>query len=321
MATTTRTRTLLGASLIGLAAAASAQDVTVTTPQAYVAVEPGQHVTVPLVFVNHGAAASPAVHLILTDDANDYAFEQASEPDCGPIVPSTTFAGWTEFEVAPIAAGATRTCSIRVDRGAGEVNNADIDWFISESPSWVYFGLGTFVDIAITGSKVASSVDDDGTIRATFRLNAHNAGAVATDGVVVGLGPTCVGSAIAVDTDFEGGCAADNVACGFTGGPAPAARLPVIAPNASESCLVRFTVPAGTDPEVHAYLAAESLRNAANGGYIDDTDPANNQPLLVLSPTGSLSAIALPSMSAWSLTALALALAAVASGFRRRSRR
>ena len=308
---------LAAAALLGLGATASAQDVEVSTPDTHVAVEAGQFVDVPLLIVNRDTTASPEVHLILTGTPGNYTFEQQSAPACGPIGPSSVYSTWTEFAIAPIPAGATRTCTIRVHRDPAEINNVHIDWFIQESDSWVYFQLGTFVDIGVTATDVGTSIGGDGTIHATFRLDIRNDGAIDADNVIVGLGPTCVPPPIVVDTSLPGGCTAESIPCGFGGGPGAGVRMPVIPARASQSCLVRFTAPAGVDPHVQAYLVTDAIMNPATGGTMGDDDSSDDRPLLDLRPNGGPAAFLAPTLSPWSILALVLVLIAAGAGFRR----
>ena len=69
----------------------------VSTPQPYVAVEPGESVDVPIVIANNNSTASSTLTFVLTRTIDAYTFEQRSEPECGPIGPSATFTDWTEF--------------------------------------------------------------------------------------------------------------------------------------------------------------------------------------------------------------------------------
>ncbi|HEV7489982.1 MAG TPA: hypothetical protein VGO25_04195 [Rhodanobacteraceae bacterium] len=307
---------LLATTLLGTAAIAYAQDIEVSTPQGSVAVEPGYSVDVPIVVTNHGAASSE-LELLLPPTPGDYTFEQLSQPDCGPIVPAPD--GWTEFSIAPIAAGGSRTCTIRVDRGAAEINNGFAAWILSGYDTTVQFALGTFVDISYSGERVASSVDADGTIHATFRLQTTNDSAIDVADVLIALGPECGGWSIAVDTDFPGGCEATNIGCPF-GGSGPGALMPVLEPGMTASCLVSYTAPPNVDLDVETFLSA-GLMNAATGGYIGDDNDSNNVAVLNLRPSGALSPESTPALSWWAMFALILALTAITAGFRRTARR
>src|SRR3954464_15604723 len=132
---------ILGSMALAAATAATAQTYEASIPDTTIEVEPGESVDIPVMIVNHDGSASPELHLVLTDPIGDYTFEQLSLPDCGPIVPSTTYSGWTESTIAPIPAGGTRTCTIRATRDPGEINNGFIDWIVAESQSWIRFRI------------------------------------------------------------------------------------------------------------------------------------------------------------------------------------
>src|SRR3954469_23114235 len=124
MATVTSVRGVLVAmASLGATSAPALQGIEASTPQAHVAVEPGGSVDVPILIANHNSTASPTLTFVLTDTIDAYTFDQRSQPDCGPIEPSVAYSGWTQFSIAPIAAGATQTCTIRVTRGPNEINN------------------------------------------------------------------------------------------------------------------------------------------------------------------------------------------------------
>jgi hypothetical protein len=280
MATMTFVRGLLIAvATLGATSALALQGIEVSTPQQHVAVEAGHSVDVPILIANNNSTASPALTFVLTQTIDAYTFEQRSEPECGPIGPHPTYAGWTQFSIAPIAANATRTCVIRVTRGANEVNNTYIDWVVSETDSWVYFDLGTFVDVAITGTKLDAFRTPDGRAHALYRLQAHNAGAVDVAPVGVALGSICAPEPVAIDTGFDGACEGIVLECAF-GGSGSGALLPVVAAGASSSCLVRFSVPPGVDPSIAVGFAA--LFDAETGGLIGDDAAGNDTAVLDL---------------------------------------
>jgi len=281
MATMTFTYGLLVAASLGTTNALALQGIDVTTPQAYVAVEPGESVDVPILITNHNSTASPTLTFVLTETSLAYTFEQRSQPDCGPIGPDPANVGWTQFSIAPIAAGATRTCTIRVTRGPDEINNTFIDWVVAETDSWVYFDLGTFVDVSLTGTKLDAFRTPDGATHAIYRLEAHNAGTIDIAPVGVALGSTCTPEPVAVDTGFNGACEGITVHCGF-GGSGPGALLPAVAAGASSSCLVRLSAPPGVDPSIAAGFGA--LYNAETGGLVGDDATDNDLAVLDFAP-------------------------------------
>lgn len=305
-----------------LAFAAHAGDIVVTSPQANIAMAPGAYADVPLVFTNTGSTASAELRFVITGQYRAYAYEQRSQPECGALQASTKYSGWRDFVIAPIAAGAQRTCVVRITRGAGEIDNGYVDWFLDETDSWVYFNMGTFVDIAFTAIPISTDVDSDGITHSVFRLKARNDGHVDAANVVVGLGPTCVASPVEVDTNLPGGCADDSIGCGFTGGPAPAAKLPVIPAGGTQSCLVRLSAARDAHASVQTWLAPDSLSDASTGGMIGDLDDSNNRPLINLdvSPEG-ISAVGAPTLSLWMLTLLALVVLATAVRTMKKSHR
>ena len=305
------------ATALRLVALASVQDLVVTSPDFYVPVEPGQHADIPLVFTNQGDEASSEALFVITASGASYTYEQRSQPECGPIGPSSIAPTWQEFTVAPIPAGGTLTCIVRVDRPADAIDNVSIDWFIEETNSWIFFAVGTFADIGISATRLDSSFEPNGTIHATYRLDASNSGVVDVDDAFVLLGPTCVPSPIVVDMNFPGGCVADEVGCGFGGGPGPAARLSVLA-GQSTSCLVRFTAPPDVDTHVNIYRTGGMI-NHATGGYIADDDIGNDSFALDLGGGAPIPA-STPALSLWSMLILVLTLAAIAFGMRRRAR-
>jgi hypothetical protein len=282
MATMTFVRGLLIAvASLGATNALALQGIEASTPEQHVAVEPGHSVDVPILIANNNSTASPTLTFVLTQTSDAYTFEQGSEPDCGPIGPSPVYSGWTQFTIAPIAANATRICVIRITRGTNEINNTYIDWFVSETDSWIYFDLGTFVDVSIAGTKLDAFRTPDGTTHALYRLEAHNAGAVDVAPVGVALGSICTPEPIAIDTGFDGACEGEVVECGF-GGSGSGALLPAVAAGASSSCLVRFSVPPGVDPSIAVGFAA--LFNADTGGLVGDDATGNDLAVLDLEP-------------------------------------
>src|SRR5262249_20098532 len=158
-----------------------------------------------------------------------------------------------------------RTCVIRITRGANEINNTFIDWVVSETDSWVYFDLGTYVDVSITGTKLDAYRTPDGAAHALYRLEVHNAGSVDVAPVGVGLGLICTPEPVALDTDFDGACEGITLYCGF-GGSGSGALLPAVAAGASSSCLVRFSAPGDADPSIAAGFG--NLFNAETGGLV-----------------------------------------------------
>jgi hypothetical protein len=306
---------LISAVLIGAPAIAFAQHLTLTLADHSVAVAPGEQADVPLVITNTGNTSSAEERLVITGGSDPYVFTQTSS-GCGDIVPSTTLAPWYEFTIAPLPAGGSRTCNVRVDRPADAPDNVSIDWFINESQSWLQFEIGTFTDVGVTLTRVGATYGSDGTLRATYRLDAHNAGTVAVDDVLVQLGPVCVGTSLVVDMDLPGGCTRDEVGCGFTGGPAAAARMSLGA-GASNSCLVRYTAPPGADTQIYGGRTG-AMVDAATGGWIGDDDP-DNDGLVFNIALGAPAPAQTPALSLWSMLVLALTLAAVAYGTRRRA--
>lgn len=264
---------------LGATNALALQGIDVSTPQPHVAVEPGDSVDVPIVIANSNSTDSPPLTFVLTLTIDAYTFEQQSEPECGPIGPSPTFSDWTQFSIAPIAANETRTCVIRVTRGANEINNTYIDWFVSETSSWVYFDLGTFVDVSIAGTKLDAFRTSDGASHTLYRLEAHNAGTVDVAPVGVALGSICTPEPVAIDTGFNGGCEGIRLYCGF-GGSGSGVLLPAVAAGTSSSCLVAFSAPRDVDPSIAVGFGA--LFNAETGGLIGDDATGNDLAVLDL---------------------------------------
>lgn len=282
-AASTATKILALASLLA-AAAASGQTYEASIPDTTIAVEPGESVDIPVTIVNHDTADSPELHLVLTDPIGDYTFEQRSLPDCGPIEPSTTFANWTESTIAPIPAGASRTCTIRATRDAGEIDNGFVDWLIEEGgQSWIRFEIGTFVDIAVGATKLGAFRTPDGMTHATYRVEASNASAIDVENVVLQLGPACVPNGVSVEID-SADCSATTLGCGFTGSAAPAAILPPMPSGASASCLVRFHAQPGADLSSVAASVGGYIENAQTHGLMNDDDPGNDVVPLDLAP-------------------------------------
>jgi hypothetical protein len=307
---------LISAALLGAPAIACAQNLTLTLADHSVAVAPGEQTNVPLVITNTGGTTSAEEHLVITGGSDPYTFEQTS-PGCGEIVPSTAMAPWHEFTIAPLPAGGSRTCNVRVNRPADAADNAWIDWFINESQSWLQFQIGTFTDVGVGMTRLDATYGSDGTLRVTYRLAAHNAGAVAVDDVFVQVGPVCVGTTLVVDMDLPGGCTRDEIGCGFTGGPAAAARMSLAA-GESASCLVRYIAPPGTDTQIYGGRTGAMI-DAETGGWIGDDDP-DNDPLVFDIAGGAPAPAQTPALSLWSMLVLTLTLAAVAYGTRGRAR-
>jgi hypothetical protein len=266
--------------LAAWSASAQMPDVAVTTPDATIAVEPGQQVDVPLVFTNNADAESPEVDFVITRFPESYVLEQRSMPECGAIVASPELAGWRQFPVAPIPARSARTCVVRVHRAADQFDNAFADWFIDETNSWVYFGLGTFVDIGIAAERVAVDDDPDGTIRTTYRMEATNPSAIDVDHVFVQFGPVCPPSTIAVDVDPDDGCALDEIGCAFGGSSAAAVRFSIPA-GQDRTCVVHLTAPPGSDTHIDVTRLGAMI-NSSTGGSIDDDNGDNDHLVLDL---------------------------------------
>lgn len=291
----------------------SAGAVTVTTPASRVPVEPGKSATISFVFGNEAPAPSGNLEFAITSlhGVQDYSVEPLPANGCSgfhdDIVP-----GWRAFTVDSIAPGATRTCQLRITRGAQEIDNAFFNSVLRGTDQWISFDMGTFADIRLSAEPVSSNVDGEGVLREVFRFEARNTGAIDVEGVVVGLGPVCVGGAIGVDTNLPGGCAADRIECGFTGGPAPAARLPLLRSGTTESCLVRFTAAPGVERVVEPYVFSDPLRNAATGGSVGYRgDTALPHRLELVTPAAPR-AMAVPATSAIACALLGLLVALAA---------
>jgi hypothetical protein len=274
---------ILGPLALAAATAATAQTYEASIPDTAIAVEPGESVDIPVAIVNHDGSASPELHLVMPPPVGNYTFEQLSLPDCGPIVPSTTYSGWTESTIAPIPAGGTRTCTIRATRDAGEIDNGFIHWAVGESGSWISSRIGTFVDVAVSAMKIDAHRSPDGTTYATYRIEGQNTSTIDIENVTIQLGSVCVPSGISVETDF-GGCSAGRLSCAFGGSDAPAAILPPIAAGSSASCLVRFAAQPGADLSGTAAALAPYIENAATGGLMDDDNSANDIAPIDLEP-------------------------------------
>jgi hypothetical protein len=271
--------------LLAAASAASAQDFTAGTPDSTIAVEPGQSVDIPVVIANNEDFDSPVLHLVLTASEGSYTFEERSLPECGPIGPSTERPDWTESAIAPIPAHETRTCTIRATRDPGEIDNGFMDWFIRENgASFFSFEIGTFVDIAVSATKIGSYRTPDGMTHATYRIEADNTSTIDAENVTIQLGPACVQPSVFVDTD-GGGCAPGHLDCGFGGADPAAAMLPRVAAGSSASCVVRFTALPGADLSQNvAALFGGAIQNANTGGLMADDNPDNDTAPLDLQP-------------------------------------
>ena len=283
MTSATLSAPILLIGFLGAAATAGAQTYEASVPDTTIAVEPGGSVDIPVTIVNHDGAESPELHLVMPSPIGDYTFEQRSEPECGPIVPSTTYEGWTESTIAPIAAGGARTCTIRATRNAGEINNGFIDWVVEEGgQSWIYVKLGTFVDIGIAATKIGAYRSADGTTHASYRIDARNASAVDAENVTIQVGSACAPSGIVVDVD-PGMCSLGQLDCGFGGAAAPTAIVSALAGGATASCIVRLSAQPGADLAGAAALVP-SIENAVTGGFMDDDNPDNDVAPLDLQP-------------------------------------
>lgn len=281
MAAASAVTKLLGPVALAGATAAAAQTYEASIPYPTLAVEAGESVDIPVTIVNHETSDSPELHLVMPNPVGDYTFEQRSAPDCGPIVPSTTYAGWNESTIAPIPAGGSRTCTIRATRAASEIDNGFIDWVLEEGQSWVYLKLGTFLDIGVAATKIGAYRSPDGMTYATYRIEASNASAIDAENVTIQVGSVCVPSGITAEVDP--GCSAGHLDCTFGGAAAPTAIVPALAAGATASCLVRFAAQPGANLAGAAALVP-SIQNAATGGLMDDDNPANDVVPLDLTP-------------------------------------
>jgi len=301
---------------------ALAGDISLDTPGRDITVAPGGYVDVPLVFVNNGSAISEELRLVITSFQDGYDVEQRSQPDCGDVQPSSFYDPWREFTVAPIPAGAQRTCVVRITRSATAIDNAFADWFIDGTDVWIYFNFGIFADIGIAGAPVSSSVGADGIVQTVFRLSASNGGEVDAQDVIIGLGPTCYATNVTVDLDFPGACEPSAIGCGFTGGDAPAARMPLIAAGETQSCLVRMSAPREDHASVQVYLSG-AFHDAATGGWIGDTNDSNDTTTFDIDAIvgGQAPPNAAPTLSLWMLGVLALLLIAAGRAAGRTRRR
>jgi len=286
--------------------------ITLDAPPSNVAIEAGATTELALVFRNDEHVASDNYEFVVTAPVEGYSMEMAAAPGCGPFHPYPPIATWNASTIGALGPGESRTCTLRIARAPAAIDNGFFNGMLAGTSTWISVTVGTFVDVALSARQEAANLDPDGTLHAIVRLQARNASALAVDGVVMGLGPVCTGSPITVDTDLPGGCASDQVDCGFTGGPAPAARFPVVAAGGTQSCLARFTVPAGVDPTIQAFLAG-SLLDAATGGWIADSNAANDQPVIALSAQGAAIAQAAPALSPFTVLLLALLSAAGAA--------
>lgn len=274
----------------------SAGAITIAPPPQNVAVAVNASVDVPLAIHNEQGIASGDAEFVFTAPYDGYSMEMLPSPGCSAFHPYAEIPSWSAFTIGALGPGETRTCTMRIRRAAGAIDNGYFNGMLAGTSIWINFNVGTFVDIALSAQQVSASLDAEGSLRAVVRVQARNSSGIDVDGVAMGLGPICIGSPIAVDTDLPGGCTADQVACEFTGGPAPAARFPVIVAGGSQSCLVRFTAPAGADRTINAYLSGNVL-DAATGGSVGDSDDTDNHPVITLSAQAAGSAQAAPALS------------------------
>jgi hypothetical protein len=291
----------------------AAQDVTVAVEDDSVDVAPGSHADVTLVFTNSGSTTSAEKLLVMPVHGEPYTFEQES-PGCGAIVP---YLGgmWRQFSVDPIPAGGTRTCIVRVDRPADALDNMFADWFVEDS-NWLSFFIGTFTDLDVTMTRVGPAVVSGGMARATYRLDTRNLGAVGFTNALVSLGEYCMATGTVVDMNFPGGCSFTEVACPWEGsGPG---TLVSLAPGESSSCLVRYSTPTEFDTHVSGGLVA-GMFDSITGGWMSD-DNADNNAFRIDIAEGAAPPSEAPALSSWSMLVLALTLAAIAFGARRRAR-
>ncbi len=298
--------------LLGLCALAfgsgSAGAITLDAPPFNnVAIEAGATTEMALVFRNDEHVASDDYEFVISTPVEGYSMEMASAPGCGPFHPYPPRGIWSASTIGALGPGESRTCMLRIARAPTAIHNGFFNGMLAGTSTWISVTVGTFVDIALSARQEAANLDPDGTLHAIVRLQASNTSALAVDGVVMGLGLVCTGNVIAVDMDLPGGCASVQVDCG-----APAARFPVVTAGGTQSCLARFTVPTGVDPTVQAFRAGE-LRNAATGGWIVDSNAANDEPVIALSAQGAAIAQAAPALSPSAVILLALLSAAVAA--------
>ncbi|MGH2549544.1 MAG: hypothetical protein ACRDHN_09145 [Thermomicrobiales bacterium] len=299
--------------LCGAASTAGAQDVTIALDDVYVHVAPGSQADIPIIITNLGSTTSDEQHVVMPVHTERYTFEQESS-GCGPIVPYP-YANWRQFAIDPIPAGGTRICNVRVDRPVDALDNMYPAWFIQDSNT-VSFEIGTFTDIGIAMTRVGAYLGYQGTIHAIYRLDTHNLGAVGATNALIQLGPDCLETPLEVDMDLPGGCVRDEISCPFEGtGPATHVSL---APGESQSCLVRYTTPAGTDTHVDVGMVPAMI-NSETGGWMGDDNSANNGSSIDIAvgavPTGQA-----PALSPWSMLVLVMTLAAVAFAARKRAR-
>jgi hypothetical protein len=280
----TTSRLLAALVCIGAAAHANradAQDFTISIPQTNVEVPLGGHADVPVTIRNNKNTTSPPIVLYLTNwPAPTFTYEQLSTPECGEFVTSKIHVSST---LTPLPPTSERTCMVRVSRDATVLDNL-ATFFGLEIPGQglhsrgVYFG--TFDDIGLTSEVVTREVDGSQFGRNVFRLTAQNNGPISVQ-PLVSLNENCSRP----DVDIVGGCEIIPARCDIVGGTAAVAKIPVVAPAQSVSCLVGYS--GQWNGSVLTRIVETSIDHvidAQTGGLAMDPDPSNDHVMLEVGP-------------------------------------
>ena len=251
-----------------LALPAWADDYTIGVPQPDLPMEPGAYADVPVTIANTTTSTSAELVLQLQAPLNDlaYHYELQSGADCGPLTPEIMIPTTLRSRIAPIPAGGSTTCVIRVSRGSGEINSALVHWavFPSVGDGYSSVGLrfGTFAHIELGATELSRTVSSEG-IHTVIRLTAHNnnpralTATIASDGCRPGQ----------IQQVVAGTCVRTGTGCPPVAGPIAFLSWPAIAPGATEQCDIESTLALSSDV-LAADILISAVSDSASGGYV-----------------------------------------------------
>jgi len=250
-----------------LAMPAWADDYTISVPQPDLPMEPGAYADVPVTIANSTTSTSP--ELVLQLEAPLYAsyhYELRSGADCGPLTPEIMTPSNLRSLIAPIPAGGSTTCVIRVARSAGEINSALAFWSVFQSfggaSSSVELRFGTFADIELGATELSRTVSSEG-IHTVIRLTARNNNPRALTATIASEG--C--RAGQIQQVVAGTCVRTGTGCPPVAGPIAFLSWPSIAPGETEQCDIESTLALSSDVLARDVLISD-VSDSATGGHV-----------------------------------------------------
>ena len=260
---------------------AYASDYTMSVPQLDVPIAPGAYADVPLTITNTTTSTSNGydIRLAAPYPGPSYSYEIRSAADCGPLMPENVFPPVAmHTRIAPIAAGASTTCVIRVTRDAGEIDSGLVYWQATPITGAGFESLvlrfGTFADTDLAASVLSRTVSSDG-IHEVLRVAVHNRSPMAVT-PTVSIDPWF--TARALRRVVAGSCALEIPNLGPFVGPGEFLTFTSIEPDATAQCDIEAML-ALTEGVTSTSIRITTVSASATGGNVNPSlDPLDDVP-------------------------------------------